>query len=207
MVEVGLAVALAALLIHAVMDFWGAANRGVHVVTTSLEVNEANLRTFRRLAADIRGSRDVFVPALLPPGAEEPEFRWGSPAEGSHRLELGRFRLVLLGKRLVPVTSRVTWFLDDPVEGSGDQGAVSYSLYRAEEAAGDGEARPAEKVAEGIRELVFFRRDRDPADPEPGAGPRNLAIRLRTSRDRGGRAGGEGYGASLQTTVHLRGAP
>lgn len=63
------------------------------------------------------------------------------------------------------------------------------------------------KVAENVHELIFFRRQEDPATPEPDVGPKNVMVRMVSSRVRQ-EAGGRqvpGYTAELRTTVHIRG--
>lgn len=217
--------ALATVILIVVFEVFVAGRRNTSVLNRSLEANEAVLQTFRSLTRDIRSSREVVLPELSASDADPPEFSWNSPDQGVHRLDLQIFDLVLDGGKLVPKTKRVVWYLDDPVvpKKGGDP---TYSLYRAEQDYQDaadpddsgGPVGPGgigaltglkapKKVAERVRELVFFRKEEEQGEPQPGAGPRNVQVKMISSRIRKTRDGRRlpGYTAELRTTVHIRG--
>ncbi len=216
------AILVGAGLMWVVLDIFVAGRKGAHAVTASLEVNESLLDSFRSLTADIRASRDVESPAMAAPGTPPPDFAWTSAAQGTHRLVLSLLRLDASGGGLVPVLDSVEYFLDDPVQVGNDRSWTLYRVWVRREA--DMGAAPnlpgtavptvmpqttrREKIAEGIRELVFHRVETDLDRPQPGTGPRNLYLRMRTARERNTPEGkSTGYEVLLETTVHLRGAP
>lgn len=217
LVEVVFSLLLGVLVIGLVWQVLGAGQRAGMQLTESLEVNEGALETFRRLSKDVRESSEVTVPELAPAGTEPPAFAWTSPTAGTHRLELVVQHLVPKDGKLIPRLRRVSWFLAEPVGAGvrrdgreGRDGERAFSLVRREITGEGPEARTREeRIAEGVRELVFFRSAQDPAAPSPERGPRNVTVAMRTARDTrspGGRRR-EAYGVTLATTLHQRGIP
>jgi hypothetical protein len=234
LVEVSLGVALSVVVLLVVFELFLTGRRGTTVLHQSLEANEAVLRTFRMLTRDIRSAQEVLQPPLAARGTPEPEFAWSLATEGTHRIDLELLTLVFEDGSLVPRTQRVLWYLDEPQELAGG-GGRTWSLFRretlyqtapggpspggpgaaAQPGAGTSpggpafpaDAPPAKKVAENVHELVFFRRQDDPADPQPDAGPRNVVVRMTSSRIQRTPEGKQipAYTAELHTTVHLRG--
>ncbi len=225
LVEVSLGMAIGVVLTLVVLQIFTAGRRGVHQVRTSLEANEATLTTFRKLTKDIRSSRKIILPELAEQDAQMPDFEWTDPEEGVHVLEVEATQLVLDGGELVPRGTIVRWYLDKPKDKQGNpipRDTVLFDLYRKEtpyapQASANPSGTPApapagssqdpEKIASGIKELVFFRKSEDPATRSPDAGPRNVQVLLNAARiiRRPGKKPRLGYTAELRTTVHQRG--
>jgi hypothetical protein len=222
-----MATALATIILMVLFDIFLAGRRSTTILNQSLEANEAVLKTFRTLTRDLRSARKILIPELAAKDATMPDFSWTSPQEGTHRLDLEVFDLTMRDGKLIPKVRRVIWYLQDPKTTSKGGQAV-YTLYRSEQKpqiqspagpgggplppSGSPTAVPAGmlkpvKMASRVRELIFFRRESDAVNPSPGSGPRDVQVKMISSRMRKRKDGTRvpGYTAELRTTVHIRG--
>lgn len=217
--------AIGVVVLLVVFEVFLAGRRGADTVRESLEANEATLKTFRRLARDVRSAREIFAPGVAPQGSAMPDFSWSAPDAGTHVLDLEVAQLVIHDTKMVPVAQRVRWFLDQPEDvGAGSDATRRFQLFRQHSDyygpgidAGATAPLPADKegpvdtpllVADGITALVFFRVAADAANPSPDVGPDNVQVLLQSARVRRLSGGREalGYSAELRTSINKRGA-
>ena len=207
LVEVSLGAALAVLVLISAFQILMSGNRNTHALTKGLEANEALLRTYGSLSRDVRQSKDIWLPTNALADEPMPAFSYVSEDEGTHVLVVDTYRIAFVNEEFKVFKKRVRWSLGNPDDVESRQGPVKiFELFRqvSEEieapfeeeedpnaapfgtvgASNDMPLGDKVKMGEGIIELIFFRKTRDPENPDPQAGNRNLWIRMKAARVR-----------------------